>query len=501
MPEAKRTTTPVDGAADVSLPHSLEAEESVVGGVLVHAAKLADVADVLQPQDFTHPALRVVYEAMLALRVDEIPVDLVTVEHQLNSAGTLERLTSSGGVEYLHELTAKVVTVENLSHHARIIRGKATARRLIWQAREMTGALLAGEDPYGIAEVFRERLEAATTGARAATAFPTTKIATVPELGPVRWLVENLWADEACGFVGGRPKAGKSWLSLYLGICVASGVPAFERHAVDRGRVLLFNAEDRPGGTKQRARAICRALKIDFERLDLHVIDVPRLWLDDAEQVEKLRATVAREKPKLVILDPLRRMHRGDEDKAGEMDPLLDQLRWLQREHHTGIMLVHHVKKFDGDADGQSLRGSSVFHAWLDSGLYVTHRSKERLWDDPRRVDVEHRDAGNVDPFEFQLQTAETVGGDALWLQHYDKAAADAVDSSARASEKLELEENLFIATLQASSESLTSTSVDKLAKKRNGWAAKIARRLLDAKTIEAVDVKGFVGYRLRSPA
>src|SRR5262249_54994995 len=65
-------------------------------------------------------------------------------------------------------------------------------------------------------------------------------------------------------------------------------------------------------------------------------------------------------------------------DKAGDMDPLLDKLRLWQREFHCSVALVHHVGKIDGEASGQALRGSSVFHAWLDSALYVTRKGKLR---------------------------------------------------------------------------------------------------------------------------
>jgi hypothetical protein len=322
--------------------------------------------------------------------------------------------------------------------------------------------------------------------------FHTLKIFDVPDASPTRFLVEDLWADQACGFIGGRPKGGKSWLALDIGISVAAGVKMFGRFPVDPGRVLHYNAEDKPGRTKERARMLCRAKDINFASLDnFEVIDVPRFWLDDDEQVARLKATVAKLRPKLVILDPLRRMHRRDEDKANEMDPLLDSLRLLQREYACSVMLVHHIKKIEGDANGESLRGSSVFHAWLDSALYVTHKSKDKLWDDPRRVQVEHRDSENIDPFEWRLQKATTVDGESAWLEIQTDEAEQ--------QERRSADENGVISVLQSATEPLAARKIDKEAGKRNGWSKEPLQRLVRAGTVHVVEGGRFPAYRLQS--
>jgi RecA-family ATPase len=296
--------------------------------------------------------------------------------------------------------------------------------------------------------------------------FPTLKLCDVPDLGPTRWLIQDIWADQGCGFVGGAPKGGKSWLGIEAGISIASGLKMLGRFEVDRGRVLHFNAEDKPGRTKERARMMCRAKGIELASLDFHVLDVPRFALDNPEHVERMGATIAQQKPKLVILDPLRRLHRLDEDKAGDMDPLLDVLRGWQREYGCSVMLVHHITKA-GDASGRALRGSSVFHAWLDSALYVTPKGK--LWNDSRKVDLEHRDSENSEPFEWALHKEELFNGDVAIELRLDEEEA---------TEQLSVDENSVISILQASTAPLTSTQITKAARKRNGWARRSRQRL-----------------------
>ncbi|MCA1663914.1 MAG: replicative DNA helicase, partial [Myxococcales bacterium] len=137
-------------------PHSLEAEESVVGGILVHARKFNDVAEFLVPDDFYHPALRAIYEAMIELDSASKPIDSLTVVEQMRALETIDKLRAFNGPDYLTELMAKVVTVENIGYHARIVRGKATARRLVEACREISAR---GYGEYGDVDEYIDAAE------------------------------------------------------------------------------------------------------------------------------------------------------------------------------------------------------------------------------------------------------------------------------------------------------------------------------------------------------
>jgi replicative DNA helicase len=137
-------------------PHSLEAEESVVGGTLVHPRKFNDVAEFLTPDDFYHPALRAIYEAMIELDASSKPIDSLTVVEQMRALETFDKLRAFNGADYLTELMAKVVTVENITYHARIIRGKATARRLVEACREISAK---GYGEYGDVDEYIDTAE------------------------------------------------------------------------------------------------------------------------------------------------------------------------------------------------------------------------------------------------------------------------------------------------------------------------------------------------------
>jgi hypothetical protein len=195
-----------------------------------------------------------------------------------------------------------------------------------------------------------------------------------------RWLIEELWADGAVGIVGGEPKCCKSFLALDMAVSVAAGIPCLRRYRVARrGRVLLYAAEDPLHAVRDRIDGIARASDVNLETLDLHVITAPSVRIDQERDRARLAETVATLKPVLLLLDPFVRLHRVDENVSSEVAPLLAFLRELQRKYSVAVAVVHHAKKGAGKArEGQALRGSSEFHAWGDSNLYL-RRNGERL--------------------------------------------------------------------------------------------------------------------------
>jgi hypothetical protein len=111
-----------------------------------------------------------------------------------------------------------------------------------------------------------------------------------------------------------------------------------------------------------------------------------------------LQQTVERLQPRLLILDPFVRLHRIDENASGEVAPLLAYLRELQRRYALAVLLVHHAKKGGGRIRaGQALRGSSEFHAWGDSNLYLRRHGNDLT------LAVEHRAAPSLPAINLEL--------------------------------------------------------------------------------------------------
>lgn len=249
-------------------------------------------------------------------------------------------------------------------------------------------------------------------------AFPLIRVRDIADPGPVKWLIDQLWTVDAFGIVGAEPKSWKSWLTLYLGICVASGRPAFNRFEVEQGTVAMFSAEGGNGLLRQRAALLCNAMDIEIPD-DLFALDVPTLRIDQAEVAARILVTVQKVRPRLLILDPLRELHQGDENDAADIARLLDPLRSLQREG-CACMLVHHLGKLSdagrrkgGQRGGQRLRGSSALHGAVDSALYLETTGEG----DAKRVTVqaEHRSAAEPAPFTLRLHHRSLE--EKLWLE------------------------------------------------------------------------------------
>jgi replicative DNA helicase len=113
---------------DRTPPQAVEAEQSVLGAMMLSKDAIADVVEIVRPGDFYRPAHQLVYDAVLDLYARGEPADAVTVSAELTRAGQLVR---AGGAPYLHTLISLVPTAANAGYYAQIVAERATLRRLV----------------------------------------------------------------------------------------------------------------------------------------------------------------------------------------------------------------------------------------------------------------------------------------------------------------------------------------------------------------------------------
>ena len=212
--------------------------------------------------------------------------------------------------------------------------------------------------------------------------LPVVRVDQIPrEENAPRWLVEQLWGDSSVGVIGGAPKCSKTWLGLDVALSVATGTACLGRYAVPRpGPVLIYLAEDALAVVRERVEGMARHRGMELAGVEIHVITAPSLRLDRQPHRQRLLETAHRLRPRLLLLDPLVRLHGVDENDAQQVAELLAYFRLLQRRLDLSVILVHHTRKnaTGGVAAGQGLRGSSDLHAFGDSNLYL-RRVRERL--------------------------------------------------------------------------------------------------------------------------
>ena len=118
-------------------PQNIEAEQAVLGAMLIKKEAIAEVQEILQPDDFYREAHRIVYEAMVQLQNNDEAVDLVTLTEQLRKSEQLDKI---GGLAFITQLANAVPTAANVVYHAKIVKEKAELRSLINAATAIASA-------------------------------------------------------------------------------------------------------------------------------------------------------------------------------------------------------------------------------------------------------------------------------------------------------------------------------------------------------------------------
>ncbi len=124
-------------------PQSLEAEQAVIGGLMLANDSFDSVAELLQHKDFYHPQHRIIFQQMAHLADEGQPLDLITVSESLDG---IKELDNAGGLAYLAELAKNTPSASNILAYAKIVRERATLRELIHVAQDIADS---GFNPEG----------------------------------------------------------------------------------------------------------------------------------------------------------------------------------------------------------------------------------------------------------------------------------------------------------------------------------------------------------------
>jgi replicative DNA helicase len=135
-------------------PQNLEAEQAILGSLLLDRESWDQISDAVQSSDFYKPSHQVVFEAIRSLYASNSPVDLITVSNFLNSEGKLDQI---GGSTFLVDLVNKTVSTANLSSYAKIVKEKSLLRKLISTTSKITDR--AYSEDFTDVETFMDQAE------------------------------------------------------------------------------------------------------------------------------------------------------------------------------------------------------------------------------------------------------------------------------------------------------------------------------------------------------
>ncbi|GAX60918.1 hypothetical protein SCALIN_C15_0060 [Candidatus Scalindua japonica] len=244
---------------------------------------------------------------------------------------------------------------------------------------------------------------------KVATGIPIIHIADI-EHKPVEFQIDRIWPIKSVGVMAGQPGVCKTWLALEIAVSIASGTKLFDRHQCEKGKVLVFNAEDDPATiTRPRIAAFACHKNLKIRDLDLNLLNIPSIFIDDRDTKDRFEITVSKYKPDIIILDPLRNVHSLDEDNATDMLKLLHFLREINRKYSCSILLVCHDKKRGNDNGtdrASKVRGSNALVGWRDNAIFLD-KDKEGMI----RVEIYNRACLSIPPFFIKLMTKDDEKG------------------------------------------------------------------------------------------
>ena len=362
------------GSAGRVPPHNLEAEESVLGALLLSREAIGTVSELgLNPDDFYRPAHRHIYDAVRSLYASAGPVDVVTVADELRRAGLLDEI---GGSESLHELQNMTPAVSSVGHYAKIVQDTALLRRLIFVAGDIA------EIAYGEPDDVAQALDAAETRvfqiAEDRVADTTRSLDDLlPEIfqqledtfhrGDVVTGVQTGFVDlddllsglqpSALYIVGARPAMGKSAFGLNIASHVAMN---------SEQPVLVFSLE--MGHTELSHRILSSEARVDSVKMRkgnlqdtdwtkigkaIGRLEVP-MFLDDNPRVTvmEIRAKARRIKARygglgLIVIDYIQLMTSGNysENRQLEVSEISRNLKILARELEVPIIALSQLSR------------------------------------------------------------------------------------------------------------------------------------------------------------
>jgi len=323
-------------------PQNLEAEQSVLGTILLKDQSLGAVLEILIPDNFYRQSHRLIFEAMIQLFEKNEPQDLVTVTNQLKNNNKLDE---AGGAAYLAMLTSMVPVTANLTHYARIIHQKAILRGLIQVNTEIANRCY---DEQGDIDTLVDEAEQAIfdiASSKNKQGFTTMNQAIPAAFKTIEKLFhrKELITGAATGYVemdkmtaglqpsdliilAGRPSMGKTAFAMNIA-----------QHAalVDNVGVGIFSLE--MSHEQLVMRLLCSVGRIDSQRIRtgrLHPEDWPKLT----------RAVGMLEKAPIYI----------DDTPAISVLEMRAKVRRLAAQHNIGMILVDYLQLMRGRSSSEN---------------------------------------------------------------------------------------------------------------------------------------------------
>ncbi|XOV87625.1 MAG: replicative DNA helicase [Pseudomonadota bacterium] len=359
------------------VPHSIEAERAVLGGLLIDPERFDEIMGLLVAEDFYMANHRLIFRAISELSSQSTPLDIVTLAQQLESVGHLDDV---GGLEYLLTLHDSTPTAANLVAYARIVANKHTLRRLVMVgAQVMALAMDAGEKPISdvineaenqVYEVSAERTMRAEL--QSITSILPASLTLLDEIqrrqGGYAGLpsgytdldnITNGFGKASLIILAARPSMGKTSLAMNMAEYVAleEAKPALvfsmEMSATDIALRLLASV----GRLDQGIIRAGQLKDVDWVKITTAItkLDGAPLYIDDSAKLtpNQIRSNLRRfvhatgALPGIVIIDYLQLMDADKEhqSRVGELTEITRSLKQIAKEFDCPVLALSQLNR------------------------------------------------------------------------------------------------------------------------------------------------------------
>ena len=353
-------------------PKSIEAEQGILGGLLLDVSHLARVSDILATTDFFARSHKLIFDALTTLAGEGQPVDVISTYERLQRDGNDG---DAGGLVYLNQLAQSVPSVASVRRYAEIVVERSVLRQAIALADDVTRRAFRNEPAVDILADLKTRTAKLTEERKLGRAgVPLLTMGQLREQShAVSWLVKHVIPADSIGMLFGGSGTFKSFLAVDLAGHVAHGLPWLGRRT-KQGAVIYIAAE---GGTGLWGRLCAwhQARRLRYDEAPIYVIPVALDLTQDAwkivEAAQALGVT-----PELVVVDTLSQTFAGEENSAQEVAAYFRELGTRIRQlWKCAVAILHHT----GHVATERPRGSSAMRANLDWMLGVHRDDKEML--------------------------------------------------------------------------------------------------------------------------
>ncbi|MCX8033698.1 MAG: replicative DNA helicase [Thermodesulfovibrio sp.] len=364
----------IETSIDRLPPQSLEAEQAVLGAIILEGESITKAIEILSPEDFYREAHRKIYNSMLELFNKNEPIDLITITEHLRDKGELEEV---GGLPYLSTLATVVPTAANIRYHAKLVREKALMRAVIRACTEIVTKVY--EEPEDAEEMldYAEKLIFEISEKRTNTSLFQMKEVVKSTLKMIESMYERKAVitgipsgfkdlDElTSGFqpgdliiIGGRPGMGKTAFSLNIAqhVSVELGEPvAFFSLEMSKEQIgfRLFSSLAMVNASALRKGFIG---KRDWERVTEAAVKLSEapIYIDDASQMSVLeirakarRLKMEKGKLSLIIIDYLQlmRSRTAYDRREQEISEISRSLKAMAKELKVPVIALSQLNR------------------------------------------------------------------------------------------------------------------------------------------------------------